>query len=127
MLNERFHLNSSPLEIILNLLSTVSFSDSVDELDDELDEDEDEEGDFFLFSCLDLDFFRLFLLDRFTVSGLDKGEFIFLFLDLCRLSYFLVQEVSRFSDTLFAGSSYELSSALSFFCPVSSLELTTGE
>ena len=115
MLNERFHLNSSPLEIILNLLSTVSFSDSVDELDDELDEDEDEEGDFSLFSCLDLDFFRLFLLDRFTVSGLDKREFIFLFLDLCRLSYFLVQEVSRFSDTLFAGSSYELSPALLFF------------
>ena len=36
----------------MNLLSTISFSDSVDELDDELDEDEDKEGDLFLFSHL---------------------------------------------------------------------------
>ena len=102
-------MNSSPLGTILNLLSTISFSDSVEEPDDEMDEAEDEEGDLFLFSRLDLDFFRLFLLERFTISGLDEGEFIFLFLDLCRLSCFLVDEVSRFSDTLFAGSSYELS------------------
>ena len=127
MLDGRFHLNSSLLGTILNLLSTISFSDSEDELDDEMDEDEDEEDDLFLFSGLDVDFFHLFLLERFTISGLDKGEFLFLFLDLCRLSCFLVEEVSRFSDTLFAGSSYELSPALSFFCPVSSLELTTGE
>ena len=59
MLNERFHLNSSSLGTILNLLSTISFCDSVDELDDELDEDE--EGDLFLYSRLDLNFFRLFL------------------------------------------------------------------
>ena len=59
MLNERFHLNSSSLGTILNLLSTNSFCDSVDELDDELDEDE--EGDLFLYSRLDLNFFRLFL------------------------------------------------------------------
>ena len=108
-------MNSSPLGTILNLLSTISFPDSVDELDDELDEDEDEEGYLFLFSPLDLDLFRLFLLERFTISGLDKGEFLFLFLDLCRLSCFLVEEVSRFSDTLFASPSYVLSPALSFF------------
>ena len=40
---------------------------------------------------------------------------------------FLFEEVSRFSDTLFAGSSYEFSKTLSIFCPASSLELTTGE
>ena len=96
MLDGRFHLNSSPLGTILNFLSTFSFSDSIDELDDE--EDEDEEGDLFLFSHLDLDFFRLFLLERFTISGLDEGEFLFLFLDLCRLSSFFVEKVSRFSD-----------------------------
>ena len=83
---------------------TISFSDSVDELDDELDEDEDEEGNLFLFSCLDLDFFGLFLLERFTTPGLDEGEYIFLFLVLCRLSCFLVEEVSRFFNALFAGS-----------------------
>ena len=125
MLDGRFHLNSSPLGTILNLLSTISFSDSVEKLDE--DEDEDEEDDLFLFSRLELDFFCLFLLERFTISGLDEGEFLFLFLDLCRLYSFLVEEVSRFSDTLFAGSSYELSPALSFSCPASSLELTTGE
>ena len=127
MLDGRFHLNSSPLGTILNLLSTIYFSDSVDELDDELGEDEDEEGDLFLFYRLDLDFFRLLLLVRFTISGLDEGEFLFLFLDLCRLSSFLVEEVFRFSNALFAGSSYELSPALSFSCPASSLELTKGE
>ena len=81
MLDGRFHLNFSPIETILNLLSAISFSDSVDELDDEMDEDEDEENNLFPFSRLDFDFFRLFLLERFTISGLDKGEFIFLFLD----------------------------------------------
>ena len=115
MLDGRFHLSSSPLGTILNLWSTISFSDSVDELDGELGEDEDKEGDLFLFSCLDLDFFRLFLLKPFTISGLDEGEVIFLFLALFRVSCFLVEEVSRFSDTLFPGSSYELSPAVSFF------------
>ena len=95
-------MNSSPLGIILNLLSTISFSDLVGELDDELNEDEDEEAELFLFSRLDLDFFLLFLLERLTISGLD--EFLFLFLDLCRLSCLLAEEVSGFSDTLFAGS-----------------------
>ena len=113
MLDGRFHLNSSPLGIILNLLSTISFSDLVGELDDELNEDEDEEAELFLFSRLDLDFFLLFLLERLTISGLD--EFLFLFLDLCRLSCLLAEEISGFSDTLFAGLSYELSPALSFF------------
>ena len=59
-----------------------------------------------LFSRIDLEFFRLFLLERFTISGLDEGEFLFLFLDLCRLSSFFVEEVSSFSDILFAGSSF---------------------
>ena len=110
-------MNSFPLGTILNLLSINSFFDSVDELNDELDENEYEEGDLFFFSHLELGFFRLFSLERFTISGLDEGEFIFLFLDLCCLFCFLVGEVSRFSDTLFAGSSYESSPALSFFCP----------
>ena len=108
-------LSSSPLGTALNLLPTISFS--ADELDDELDEDEDEESDLFLFSCVDFDFFHFFLLERFTISGLDEGQFIFIFLDLGCLSCFLVAEVSRFSDTFFAGSSYELSPAFSFFLP----------
>ena len=103
-------MNSSPSGTILNLLLTISFSDSVDELDDETDGDEDEENDLFLFSRLDVEFFRLFLLEHFTISGLDEREIIFLFLDLCRLFSFLVEEVSRFFDTLFAVSSCELSS-----------------
>ena len=92
MLDGRFHLNSSPLGTILNLLFTILFSDLVDELDDELNEDEYEEGDLFLFYRLDLDFFRLFLLERFTLSGLDEDKFLFLFLDLCRLSSFLLRK-----------------------------------
>ena len=45
-------MNYSLLGIIFNILSTIAFSDSVDELDDEMDiKDEDEEGDLFpLFS-----------------------------------------------------------------------------
>ena len=85
MFDETFYLNSSPLGTILNLLSTISLSGSLDELDDKLDEGEDEKSDLFLFSCLDLDFFCLFLLERCTISGLDEGECIFLFLVLCRL------------------------------------------
>ena len=96
MLDGRFHLNSSPLGTFFKLLFTISFSDSVDKLDDELDENEYEEGYLFLFSRLDFDFFRLVLLERFTISGLDEGEFLFLFLDLCGLSSFFVGEVSRF-------------------------------
>ena len=77
MLDRRFHLNSSPSGTILNLLLTISFSDSVDELDDETDGDEDEENDLFLFSRLDVEFFRLFLLEHFTISGLDENYFPF--------------------------------------------------
>ena len=72
---------------------------------------------FSFFSRLDLEIFRLFLLERFTISGLDEGEFLFLFLNLCRLSSVFVEEISRIFDTFFAGSSYELSPALSFFLP----------
>ena len=70
-------MNSSPLGTILNLLSTISFSDSVDELDDELDEDEYEEGNLFLFSRLDIDFFCLLLLEHFISSGLMKENLFF--------------------------------------------------
>ena len=50
MLDGTTHLNSSPLGIIFDLFSTISFSNSVDELDDELDvKDEDEKGNLFLF------------------------------------------------------------------------------
>ena len=128
MLDGRFHLNSSSLETILNLLSTISFSDSV------------RPGwwtgykrwglgrrTFHFFSCFHLDFFLLFLLKRFAISRLDEGEFLFLFLDLCCLSCLLVEEVSAFSNTLLAGSSYELSPSFPLFCPTSSLEVTAGE
>ena len=90
-------------------------------MDDELDEDE--EGDLFLFSCLDLDFFFNFLLERFTISW----KFPFLFFVFCRLSRLLVEEVSGFCGTLFADPSYELSPALSSLCHASSLELTMGK
>ena len=120
MLDGIVYLNSSPLGIILNLLSLILFSDLVDQLDYELDvKDEDEERELFCYARLELDFIRLFLLERFTIFGLDEVEFLLLFLDLCRLSCFLIEEVFRFSDTLFAGSSHELSPALSFFYPAS--------
>ena len=60
-------MNSSHIETILSLLSIISFSNSVDELDDELNvKDENEKGDLFLFSRLDLEFFLFSLLERFT-------------------------------------------------------------
>ena len=60
-------MNSSHIETILSLLSIISFSNSVDELDDELNvKDEDEKGDLFLFSPLDLEFFLFSLMERFT-------------------------------------------------------------
>ena len=100
----------------MELFWTVSLSDSVDKLDDELDvKYVDDEDDLYLFSGLDFGFFLFFLLERFSISGLDEEKFIFLFLDLFRLPCLLVEEVSWFPDTLFAGSSYELSPALSFF------------
>ena len=54
MLDRRFHLNFSFLGTMLNLLSTISFSDSLDELDDEMDENEDEEATFSFFLALTL-------------------------------------------------------------------------
>ena len=53
-------------------------------------------------SLIDFDFSLFFLLERFTLSGVDEGELIFLFLDLCYLTCLLV-EVSGFPDTLFTG------------------------
>ena len=99
-------MNSSPLGTILNLLSTISFSNLVNEIHDEQDvKDKDEEGGLFHFSCLDFDFFLSFLLGRFTISGHDDGEFLFLFFDLRGISFLLVKEVCGFSDTLFASLS----------------------
>lgn len=73
---------------------------------DELDvKDKDEEGGLFHFPGLDFYFFLSFLLGRFTISGHDDGEFIFLFLDLRGLSSLFVKEVCGFSDTLFASLS----------------------
>ena len=120
MLDLRFHLNSSPLRIILNLFSTISFSDSVDELDDELDiKSGNEESNLGLFSSLDLDFFLLFLLECF-------GEFHFIFLDLSHLFCLLFEEVSRFSDSLFAMVHHMIYiSSIIIFFPISSLEVTT--
>ena len=76
MFDGRTHLNSSHIETILSLLSIISFSNSVDELDDELNvKDEDEKGDLFLFSRLDLEFFLFSLMERFLLSlGLMKGN-----------------------------------------------------
>ena len=77
MLDERFHLNSSPLGEILNLLSTISISDSVDELDNELDvKYEDEEGNLFLFSRLDYAFFLIFSWGFLLSLGLMKGNLL---------------------------------------------------
>ena len=117
MLDLRFHLNSSPLRIILNLFSTISFSDSVDELDDELDiKSGNEESNLGLFSSLD--FFLLFLLECL-------GEFHFIFLDLSHLFCLLVEEVSRFSDSLFAMVHHMIYiSSIIIFFPISSLEVT---
>ena len=54
-------------------------------------------------------FFRLIFFFRLLFTPrLDEGEFIFPFFDSCRLSCFLVEEVSRFSETILAGL-YEIS------------------
>ena len=77
MLDGRFHLNSSPLGEILNLLPTISFSDSVDELDNELDvKYEDEEGNLFLFSRFAYAFFLIFSWGFLLSLGLMKGNLL---------------------------------------------------
>ena len=117
MLDGRFHFNSAPSEAVLNLLSTIWFTDSEDEIDDQLDiNDKNEKGDlFFFFSRHNLDFFRLFLLECFNISRFDEGDFFSFFLACVTYLCFFVEEITKISDTLFAGSSYELSPALSFF------------
>ena len=127
MFDGRTHLNSSHIETILSLLSIISFSNSVDELDDELNvKDEDEKDDLFLFSRLDLEFFLFSLMERFTDYLWVWWRGIY-FPFLWRLSCLLVEEVFWFTNNLFAGSSYELSLALPFFRPASTLGLATGE
>ena len=70
MLDGRFNLNFSPLGIILNLLSTRSFSDSVDELGDHLDvKYKDEEGDLFLFLAFTLTSFLYFCWSVLSLSN----------------------------------------------------------
>ena len=76
-------MNSSPLGIIFNFLSTISFSDSVDELDDELDtKDEDENATFSIFLALTLTAFVSFCWGVLLSPGSMKGNF-FSFLLTC--------------------------------------------
>ena len=52
--------------LVLNFLSTISFSDLVDKLHDELNiKDENEEGDLLFSLCLDLDFISSLFLEPF--------------------------------------------------------------
>ena len=117
MIDERFFSNSFPLGFLKHL-STISFPDSLDKLNDERDvKDEDENCNLSLFSPLDLDFFFSFC---YSVSlslslSLLYSLFLFLFIELSSFSCLLGEEVSRFSDTFFTSSSYELSPVLSFF------------
>ena len=98
MLDGRFHFNSAPLEAVLTLLSTISFTDSVDEIDDQLDiKDKHEKGDlFFFFSRHYLDFFRLFLLERFNISRFDEGDFFSFPLACVIYLAFLLRKSLRF-------------------------------
>ena len=114
---------------ILNILSTISFSYSVDMLDDRLDiKDEDKEGNLFLFSHLNLDFLCLVFVGAFYYLRAWWGAIFFPFPWLVSLIFcLLVEEVSRFSDTLFASSSHDLFPALLYFCPATSLDSTAGE
>ena len=98
MLDGRFHFNSAPLEAVLTLLSTISFTDSVDEIDDQLDiKDKHEKGDlFFFFSRQYLDFFRLFLLERFNISRFDEGDFFSFPLACVIYLAFLFRKSQRF-------------------------------
>ena len=115
MIDERFFSNSFPLGFLKHL-STISFPDSLDKLNDERDvKDEDENCNLSLFSPLDLDFFFSFCNSVFLSLSLLYSLFLFLFIELSSFSCLLGEEVSGFSDTLFTGSSYELSPVLSFF------------
>ena len=72
MLDGRFYLNYSTLGTILNLLSTISFSDSVDELDDELDEVRMRKVNFSFFLALTLTSFVSFCWSVLLSPGLIK-------------------------------------------------------
>ena len=72
MLDGRFCLNYSPLGTILNLLSTISFSDSVGELDDELDEVRMRKVTFSFFLALTLTSFVSFCWSVLLSPGLIK-------------------------------------------------------
>ena len=78
---------------------------------------------FSFFLALTLTSLFSFLLEWFTTPGLDEEQFLFLFFDLFYLPCLLVEEVSGLSNTLFAGSSNELSAALLFFftCPITAV------
>ena len=96
-------MNSSPFGTILNLLSTISFSDSVDELNDELDEGEYEEGDLFLFSHLNLASFVSFCWSVLLSPGLIK-ENLFSFSLTCAiyLAFLLVKSLDFLIPSLLA-------------------------
>ena len=105
-------------------MSSISFSDSVDELDDELDESEDKGGDLFLFPGIYPNSFFSFCWSVLLTLGLMKGNFFFLSLTC---AFYLAYLFRKLWVTLFTGLSYELSPALSISWPASSLELTTRE
>ena len=77
MLDGRFHLNSSPLGTILNLWSTTSFSDSVDELEVNWMSMRMRKATFSFFLALTLTFFVSFCWSLLLSPGLMKGKLFF--------------------------------------------------
>ena len=126
ILNGRFHLNSSPFSITLNLLSVASQSESV--VVSPLQTFDDEERDFLFLFCPE----NFFLLLFFSISSESEleDELCLLFFDFqfC-LSTFLFGEVfATFAlpTTFSAGSSGEFLALPLSFHPVLLSEFTTG-
>ena len=121
-------MNYSLLGIIFNILSTISFPDSVDELDNEMDiKDEDEEGDLF----------PLFSSWPWLLCSLFVGAFHYfwawwkvIFFPFPWLMSFILftcwGSLCVFWHPFFRLLIWVISSFI-IFCPTSSLELTTGK
>ena len=103
----RLELNSSPLGIILNLLSTISFYESVDELCDKSHiKDKDEEGNLFFLSLT---------LPSLLSLGLVKGNFLSFSLScIVYLTSFLKTFIG-FLCWLIISAYYMISSFMIFF------------
>ena len=103
MLDRRFHLNFSFLGTMLNLLSTISFSDSLDELDDEMDENEDEEATFSFFLALTLTSFVSLCCSVLLSPGLMKENLFFSSLTcVVYLTFFLRKSLGFLIPSLLA-------------------------